>query len=70
LGEAVFQNLKNNKKEEEEELPQSVFPYHKDLLFGTEHNDKVPFDHKDKSAEFICDKPQSSWVWVSSARGP
>jgi hypothetical protein len=55
LGEAVFQNLKNNKKEEEEELPQSAFPYRKDLLFGTDHNDKVPFDHKDKSAEFICD---------------
>jgi hypothetical protein len=25
------------------------------LLFGTDHNDKVPFDHKEKSAEFICD---------------
>jgi hypothetical protein len=25
------------------------------LLFGTDHNDNVPFDHKDKSIEFICD---------------
>jgi hypothetical protein len=25
------------------------------LLFGTDHNDKVPFDCKDKSIEFICD---------------
>jgi hypothetical protein len=39
----------------EEELPQSAFPYHKDMLFGTDHNGKVPFDHKDKSIEFICD---------------
>jgi hypothetical protein len=26
--------------EEEEELPQSAFPYHKNLLFGTDHHDK------------------------------
>jgi hypothetical protein len=59
LGEAAFQNLKDNKneeeEEEEEELPQSAFPYCKDLLFGMDHNDKVPFDHKGKSIEFICD---------------
>jgi hypothetical protein len=55
LVEAAFQNLKDNKKEEEEELPQSAFPYHKDLLFGTDHNDKVPFDHKDKSIKYICE---------------
>jgi hypothetical protein len=30
------------------------FPFHKDFLFGTDHNDKVPFDHKDKSIEFVC----------------
>jgi hypothetical protein len=55
LGKAAFQNVQDNKKEEEEEFPQSAFPYCKDLLFGTDHNDKVPFDHKDKSIEFICD---------------
>jgi hypothetical protein len=44
-----------NDDKEEEELPQSAFPYHKDLLFGIDHNDKVPFDCKDKSIEFICD---------------
>jgi hypothetical protein len=55
LGKAAFQNMKDNKKDEEEELPQSAFPYHKDLLFGMDHNEKVPFDHKDKSIEFICD---------------
>ncbi len=53
--ETAFQNLKDNKKEEVEELPQSAFPYHKDLLFGMDHNDKVPFDGKGKSIEFICD---------------
>jgi hypothetical protein len=41
--------------DEEEELSHSAFPYCKDLLFGTDHNDKVPFDHKDKSIMFICD---------------
>jgi hypothetical protein len=41
--------------EEEEDFPQSAFPYCKDLLFGTDFNDKVPFDCKDKSIEFICD---------------
>jgi hypothetical protein len=45
----------NDDDEEEEEHPQSAFPYRKDLLFGTDHNDKVPFDCKDKSIEFICD---------------
>jgi hypothetical protein len=30
------------KEDDEEELPQSAFPYHKDLLFGTDHNDKSP----------------------------
>jgi hypothetical protein len=44
-----------NDDEEEEELPHSAFPYRNNLLFGTDHNDKVPFDHKDKSIEFICD---------------
>jgi hypothetical protein len=47
LGETAFQNLKDNEKEEEEEaLPQSAFPYHKDLLFGMDHNDKVPLTIK------------------------
>jgi hypothetical protein len=55
LAEAGFQNVKDDKKEEEKELPQSVFPYHKDLLFGMDHNDKIPFKHKDKSIEFIGD---------------
>jgi hypothetical protein len=57
FSKAAFQIVKDDKKEEEEEeeLPQSAFPYHKDLLFGMDHNDKVPFDLKDKSIEFICD---------------
>jgi hypothetical protein len=25
------------------------------LIFGMDHNDKVPFDWKDKSIDFICD---------------
>jgi hypothetical protein len=54
LGETSLQNKKDNKKDNEEELPQSAFPYCKDLLFGTDHHDKVPFDHTDKSIEFIC----------------
>jgi hypothetical protein len=45
----------DDEEEEEEELPHSAFPYCMDLLFGTDHNNKVPFDHKDKSIEFICD---------------
>ncbi len=53
LGKTSFQNLLDNKKQGEKEVPQSVFPYHKDLLFGTVHNDKDPFDHKDNSIEFI-----------------
>jgi hypothetical protein len=55
FGKAAFQIVKDDRKEKEEELPESAFPYCKDLLFGTDHNDKVPFDHKDKSIEFICD---------------
>jgi hypothetical protein len=51
----VLAETQGNDEEEEEELSQSAFPYHKDLLFGTDHNDKVPFDRKDKSIEFICD---------------
>jgi hypothetical protein len=51
----VLAETQGNDDKEEEELPQSAFPYHKDLLFGTDHNDKVPFDRKDKSIEFICD---------------
>jgi hypothetical protein len=54
LDETAFHNLKDDKKEEEE-LPQASFPYCKDLLYGMNHNDKVPFDCKDKSVEFICD---------------
>jgi hypothetical protein len=51
----VLAETQGNDDKEEEELPQSAFPYRKDLLFGTDHNDKVPFDHKDRSIEFICD---------------
>jgi hypothetical protein len=51
----VLAETQGNDDEEEEELPQSAFPYRKDLPFGTDHNDKVPFDRKDKSIEFICD---------------
>jgi hypothetical protein len=51
----VLAETQGNDDEEEEELPHSAFPYRKDLLFGTDHNNKVPFDHKDKSIEFICD---------------
>jgi hypothetical protein len=54
LGETSLQNKKDNKKDDDEELPQSAFPYHKDLIFGTDHHEKVPFDHTDKSIEFIC----------------
>jgi hypothetical protein len=50
----VLVETQGNDDEEEEELPQSAFPYCKDLLFRTNHNDKVPFDCKDKSIEFIC----------------
>jgi hypothetical protein len=49
FGERAFQNPKDAKNEEEEEVPKSAFPYCKDLLFGMDHNDKVLFDHKDKS---------------------
>jgi hypothetical protein len=51
----VLAETQGNDDEEEEELPHSAFPYRKDLLFGTDHNNKVPFDHKDKSIEFLCD---------------
>jgi hypothetical protein len=51
----VLAETQGSDDKEEEELPQSAFPYHKDLLFGTDHNDKVPFDRKEKSIEFICD---------------
>jgi hypothetical protein len=51
----VLVETQGNDDKEEEELPHSAFPYRKDLLFGTDHNNKVPFDHKDKSIEFICD---------------
>jgi hypothetical protein len=46
---------RRNKEEEEEELSHSAFPYRKDLLVGTDHNDEVPFDHKGKSIEFFCE---------------
>ncbi len=49
----VLVETQGNDDKEEEELPQSAFPYHKDLLFGTDQNDKVPFDCKDKSIEFV-----------------
>jgi hypothetical protein len=51
----VYWQRQGNDDDEEEELPQSAFPYHKDLLFGTDHNEKVRFGCKDKSIEFICD---------------
>jgi hypothetical protein len=51
----VLAETQGNDDEEEEELPHSAFPYCKKLLFGTDHNNKVPFDHKDKSIEFICE---------------
>jgi hypothetical protein len=63
LGEAAIQNVKDDKKAEEEELPQSAFPYQEDLLFGLDHNDKVPFDCKDKSIEFICDNLNHHGFW-------
>ena len=37
----VLAETQGNDDKEEEELPQSAFTYHKDLLFGTDHNDKV-----------------------------
>jgi hypothetical protein len=62
MGKTAFQNLKDDMKveeeeeeEEKEEVLQSAFPYHKDLLFGMDHNDKIPCDRNDKSIEFICD---------------
>jgi hypothetical protein len=40
LAVCVLAETEGNNDDEEEELPQSAFPYHKDLLFGTDHNDK------------------------------
>lgn len=36
------------------ELPPSAFPYRKDLLYGTDHKAKFPFDRSDESIEFVC----------------
>jgi len=36
------------------ELPAAAFPYHKDLLFGADHADKVPFNQTDQFIEFVC----------------
>ena len=39
--DSFLSNMRKHAKcEEEEELPQSAFPYRKDLLFGTDHHDK------------------------------
>jgi len=38
----------------EPQLPASAFPYRKDLLYGTDHALKHPFDRTDESIEFVC----------------
>jgi hypothetical protein len=37
-----------------DELPANAFLYRKDLMFGSDHREKVPFDRTDQSIEFIC----------------
>jgi hypothetical protein len=44
----------NAKNSTSGELPASAFPYQKDLLHGSNHYRKYPFDYTDKSIEFIC----------------
>jgi hypothetical protein len=41
----VLAETQGHDDKEKEELPHSAFPYCKDLLLGTDHNDKVSFDH-------------------------
>jgi len=36
------------------ELPAASFPYRKDLLMGTDYQDRLPFDRTDESIEFVC----------------
>jgi hypothetical protein len=36
------------------ELLASAFLYQKDLLYGSNHQKKHPFDHTDESIEFVC----------------
>jgi hypothetical protein len=36
------------------ELPASAFPYRKDLLHGSDHQSKHPFDRSDESIVFVC----------------
>jgi len=35
------------------QLPASAFPYRKDLLYGTDHKAKHPFDHSNQLIEFV-----------------
>jgi hypothetical protein len=42
------------KKKTSKELPASAFPYRKDLLHGSDHQSKHPFDWSDESIVFVC----------------
>jgi hypothetical protein len=42
------------KKKTSKELPASAFPYWKDLLHGSDHQSKHPFDRSDESIVFVC----------------
>jgi hypothetical protein len=42
------------KKKTTKELPASAFPYQKDLLHGSDHQSKHPFDRSDESIVFVC----------------
>jgi hypothetical protein len=44
------------KKKTSTELPASAFLYQKDLLYGSDHQSKHPFDHSNKSIVFVCEE--------------
>jgi hypothetical protein len=44
----------NAKNSTSGELPASAFPYQKDLLHGSDHYRKYPFDYTNESIEFVC----------------
>jgi hypothetical protein len=52
------------------ELLASAFPYQKDLLYGSDHQKKHPFDQSNESIEFVCKSyiataSVSSWMTQS-----
>jgi hypothetical protein len=44
----------NAKNSTSRELSASVFPYQKNLLHGSDHYRKYPFDYTNESIEFVC----------------